>query len=358
MSISKSKDGYPQHVEHFKGSTILITGGSGSWGNELVRQLLLERPEEDYFVPERIIIFSRGEISQVAMQRKFKDARIEYVIGDVRDPVAVDDAMSRGIDYVFHLAALKHVPICENFPEEAIKTNIVGTMNLVRSAIKYKVHKFIDVSTDKAVDPINVYGMTKGVGERLVIQANCLTKNTEFLCIRGGNVLGTNGSLVPHLIQQIRTNNRITLTSESMTRFFLTLEKAIRLLFFATEEGQGGETYVMNMPSFYIRDLAEILIEHYGNNSTRIDIIGKREGEKLHEVLISKHEVPYTRYVNGDYHVIYPQINTGRSNFHFWDHMEFMSDVYVPLDRSFTSMDNLRDKAYLWKLLQDGRFLK
>jgi FlaA1/EpsC-like NDP-sugar epimerase len=345
--------GYPKQVEYFKDSTICITGGSGSWGQELTRQLL--EPKPLYHIPKKIIIFSRGEISQVAMQRKFNDKRIEYVIGDIRDAQAVDAVVSRGVDYIFHLAALKHVPICENQPNEAIKTNIIGTQNIIEAALKYKVKKLIDVSTDKAVDPINVYGMTKGVGERLVIQANCLTKDTDFLCIRGGNVLGTNGSLVPMLINQIKTNNRITITDAEMTRYFLTLKKAIELLFFATCEGQGGEIYVMNMPSFHIMDLANILIEYYGNKGTRIDTIGSREGEKLHETLISHHEVSRTSLVNANYHVIYPKLNTGRNNFHIWDHLDFASPV--SLKSSFTSQDNLKDKDYLEGLLKEGGFL-
>lgn len=348
----------------FKDKTVLITGGSGSWGQELTRQLLNEEPfwigpDECSTLrhsPNKIIIFSRGEISQVAMDRKFKNPKIEFVIGDIRDEEAVDEVFSRGIDYVYHLAALKHVPICENQPKEAVKTNIIGTQNVIKAAIKYKVKKFIDVSTDKAVDPVNIYGMTKGVGERMVIQANCLTNDTEFLCIRGGNVLGTNGSLVPHIINQIRTVNRVTLTSAEMTRYFLTLEKAIGLLFFATEVGLGGEIYVMNMPSFYIHDLIDILIDCYGDKSTKIDIIGKREGEKIHEVLISKQDVPYTSLVNKDYHVIYPQINVNRKNFHMWDHLDFASPVSI--HSSFTSKDNLKDKAYLTQLLKEGGFLK
>ena len=177
----------------FKDKTILIDGGSGSWGNELTTQLLEKEPK-------KIIIFSRGELAQVNMERKFRNNIIEYVIGDIRDADAVDRLFQRGIDYVFHLAALKHVPVCENQPQEAIKTNINGTINLINAAIKYKVKKFIDVSTDKAVAPTNLYGMTKSVGEKLTIQANNLTNDTDFVCIRGGNVLGSNGSVVPFFI--------------------------------------------------------------------------------------------------------------------------------------------------------------
>jgi len=327
----------------FKNKVVLISGGTGSWGQELTKQLLEKQPN-------KIIVFSRGEISQVAMQRKFNDKRIEFAIGDVRDMDAVDAVMSKGVDYVFHLAALKHVPICENQPDEAIKTNIQGTQNVIRAAIKYKVKKFIDVSTDKAVDPINTYGMTKGIGERLVIQANCQTKDTDFLCVRGGNVLGTNGSLVPFLIDQIKTHNKVLITDSGMTRYFLTLEKAIHLLFFAVEHGRGGETYVMNMPSFHITDLVDILIEHYGNEQTIKQVIGKREGEKIHEVLISAHEISRTQCVNENYHVIYPQLNL--NGVAFWD-MELTNPIFS----SFTSKEALQDKSVLHQLLKEGGFL-
>ena len=326
----------------FKDQTILISGGSGSWGRELTRQLL----EKD---PKKIIIFSRGEIAQVDMCRKFNDDRIQYVIGDVRDAVEVNAAFAMGIDYVFQLAALKHVPICENQPREAIKTNILGTINLIDAAIKYKIKKFIDISTDKAADPSNLYGMTKAIGEKLTIQANCLTKDTEFICIRGGNVLGTNGSLVPYVIDQIKTNNEVKVTDERMTRFFLTLPQAIELLFFAVEKGVGGETYIMNMPSFYIIDLIKCLVESYGNAQTKIKIIGIREGEKIHEVLISEHEVPYTKYVNENYYVIAPQLKTGRV---------YAKNAVVPaLTDALTSAHNLRSKEYLSELLKIGGWL-
>jgi FlaA1/EpsC-like NDP-sugar epimerase len=327
----------------FKDKTILISGGSGSWGRELTKQLLAKEPRE-------IIIFSRGEISQVDMERTFNNPLIRYVIGDVRDKEAIDRVME-GTDFVFQLAALKHVPICENQPREAIKTNILGTLNLIDSAIKHKVKKFIDVSTDKAADPSNLYGNTKAVGEKLTIQANCLTKDTDFICIRGGNVLGTNGSLVPYVIEQIRTTNRVKVTDERMTRFFLTLPEAIELLFKATAVGIGGETYIMNMPSFKIIDLVNLLVNFYGNSETKIDITGIREGEKLHEVLVTEHEGARAQIINGDFMVIYPQINTGRKYKHLFDSQEF-------LNKPLTSQDNLKDIDFLKKLLQRGGWLK
>ena len=323
------------------GRHILITGGTGSWGQELTRQLLKHNPRQ-------ITIFSRGEIAQVSMERSFNDKRLKFVIGDVRDRDAVDRAM-RDVDYVYHLAALKHVPICENYGEEAIKTNILGTINLTASAIKNGVKKLIDVSTDKAVAPVNMYGMTKGIGERLSIQANCLTSETDFICIRGGNVLGTNGSVVPYIINQIHAGREVLITDSDMTRFFLTLQQAIHLLFEATDLGMGGETFVMNMPSFYIRDLVDVLIEYYGTSETKIKEIGKREGEKTHEVLIAEGEVDRAMVVDSNYYVIYPQVDTGRA---YPGRMKASFPAH-----GFSSADNLKDKDYLRGLLKQGGWL-
>jgi FlaA1/EpsC-like NDP-sugar epimerase len=270
----------------FSGKKILITGGTGSWGNELTSQLLEKNPEE-------IRIFSRGEFAQVSMKRKFNDSRINFFIGDVRDFNAINLAC-KGIDIIFHLAALKHVPICEEQPYEAIKTNIVGTENIIKAAINNRVLKVIDVSTDKAVVPINAYGMTKAIGEKLIIHANKLSNHTRFTCIRAGNVLGTNGSVVPFFINMIKNNNQITITDLNMTRFFLTLKDSITLLFKAIEVSFGGETFVVHMPSFYIKDLASALIKVYGNDKTKIIETGIRPGEKIDEVLVSKHEVDNT----------------------------------------------------------------
>lgn len=327
----------------FKNKTILITGSTGSWGQELAKQLLEKNPM-------KVVAFSRGELAQVNMQRKFNDDRIEYVIGDVRDADAVDRLFSRGVDYVFHLAALKHVPVCENQPQEAIKTNVNGTVNVVNAAIKHKVRKVIDVSTDKAVSPTNLYGFTKAIGEKLAIQANNLTEDTNFVCIRGGNVLGSNGSVVPFFIDQIQKHNKISLTDGSMTRYFLTLPEAIGLLFQATEVSVGGETYVMNMPSFYISDVAKALIAHYGNGGTTIEEVGVRSGEKMDEELVSQHEAKRAYIFNDDYYIILPDIHINRN----YRYVENLNKVDF---EKFTSANNIKDIEYLNGLLNKGGFL-
>ena len=281
----------------FNNSRILITGGTGSWGQTLTRMLL------EKYNPKEIIVFSRGELQQVLMQRKFQNPKIKYVIGDVRDYEAIKFA-TVGVDYIFHMAALKHVPICEEHPQEAIKTNITGTTNIVNASILNGVKKVIDVSTDKAVEPVNLYGMTKSVGEKVIIQANDLSTATKFVCIRGGNVMGSNGSVIPYFIDQIKSGGPITITDIRMTRFFLTLEEAIELLFKAAEDSIGGETFVMNMPACYITEIAEILMEQHG--PVEIKEIGGRPGEKLDEMLISKHESPMAYYYDENYFVILP----------------------------------------------------
>jgi FlaA1/EpsC-like NDP-sugar epimerase len=309
----------------FNGKTIFISGATGSWGQTLTRMLLSN------YSPKEIICFSRGELQQVLMQRKFQDPRLKFIIGDVRDYEAVRFAM-RDVDIVFHLAALKHVPICEDHPQEAIKTNITGTTNIVNAAIENGVDKVIDVSTDKAVEPLNLYGMTKSVGEKLIIQGNELSNHTKFVCIRGGNVMGSNGSVIPYFVEQIKSGGPVTITDLNMTRFFLTLEEAITLLFKASEDSIGGETFVMNMPACYIKDVASVLMDHYG----QVDVkeIGSKPGEKLDEMLISKHEAPLSYYYDKNYFVILPvkrtpKLETKYSTMPKYNQSEFSSKTFI-----------------------------
>lgn len=328
----------------YKDKVILITGGTGSWGNELTRQLL-------NMDVKKIIIFSRGELAQVQMQRKFQDERLEFVIGDVRDKEALEEA-TIGVDYIFHLAALKHVPVCEKQGQEVVKTNIIGTINLVNASIKNKVKKVIDVSTDKAVAPLNLYGMSKGIGEKLVIQANDYSKDTRFACIRAGNVLGSNGSVVPFFIEQIKKYNKITLTHKDMTRYFLTIPEAISLLFKAAENCIGGEIFVMKMPSCKIVDLAKVLIKHYGNSETKIEETGIRPGEKLHEELISAHELLNTYEFNHNYYLIAPNVISEEMKKHY--KFDSMKRLLVP---ETSLKDKMMTEEEIEAMLRKGNFL-
>lgn len=325
----------------FNDSRIFVSGATGSWGQTLITQLL-----NNYNVRE-IICFSRGEIQQVVMKRKFNNPKLKFVIGDVRDLDAVKSAM-RDVDYVFHLAALKHVPVCEELPLEAIKTNINGTSNIIAAAIENRVKKVIDVSSDKAVEAVNLYGMTKAVGEKLIIQANDISQYTKFVCIRGGNVMGSNGSVIPFFIDQIRSGGPLTFTDKRMTRFFLTLQEAIGLLFKASENSIGGETFVMNMPACYITNLAEVLMNKYGTVETVEN--GIRPGEKLDEILVSRHESPLTYEYDENYFVILP-IGANGALLDKYSHLKKFSYT------EFTSKTKLLNKVEIEKMLMKGKFL-
>ncbi|MNW25474.1 UDP-glucose 4-epimerase [compost metagenome] len=326
----------------FKDKTILITGGTGSWGYELTRKLLKKAPRE-------IRILSRNEFSQVKMQRTFQSDVIKFIIGDVRDYEAVHEAC-RGVDYVFHLAALKHVPVCEEYPQEALKTNVLGTENIIKASIEQRVEKVIDVSTDKAVDPINFYGMTKALGEKLMIRANRLSPHTRFVCIRGGNVLGTNGSVVPLFKQQILDGQDLTLTQKDMTRFFLTVSEAIDLLLEASHAAIGGETFVMKMNACLITDLAKTLGKYLSKQEVGFKEIGIRPGEKLHEDLVSPYESPYTYKYSEQYYVILPSHPSGELVERYKTYPAVTFDKYH-------SNANLLDEEGIANLLKRGGML-
>ncbi len=327
----------------FEKQTILVTGATGSWGHELVRQLLEKNPKE-------IRIFSRNESSQVAMQRQFANEKLVFIIGDIKEKDCIIEACA-GVDYVFHLAALKHVPVCEDQPLEALKTNVIGTQNVIEAAIKNQVKKVVYISTDKAANPSNFYGFTKAMGERLIIHANMLKTNTRFVCVRGGNVLGTNGSVIHVFKDQIESKNLIGITDKRMTRFFLTLEDAIKLLFKASYESVGGEIFVMKMPTCKILDLAEVLIEASGKKTVEIVELGIRPGEKLHEILFSEYESKNTIVFDENYYVILPTIDIPSLRKHY---RGFPS---VKLE-SYNSSEALMTKQELKGLLLKGGFLK
>lgn len=280
----------------------LITGGTGSWGYELTKQLLAKP------TTNKVVIYSRNEFKQVEMQRHFNNDKLHFIIGDVRDRESLEIAC-QNIDTVYHLAALKHVPICENQPYEAIKTNIIGTQNVIQASIKNNVINTIFVSTDKAVAPNNLYGDTKAIAERLIIHANTLTNKTKFVCIRAGNVIGSNGSIIPYFKQKIKNDNVIPITDPNMTRYYLSLSKAISLIFKAEEIALPGEIIVMKMPSCSLQYLAECMKEKYGNEDTKIEIIGIREGEKIDEMLISQHEASRAISIDQDFYAIVPEFS-------------------------------------------------
>ncbi|WP_226674109.1 polysaccharide biosynthesis protein [Rossellomorea aquimaris] len=329
----------------FTNKKILITGGTGSWGHELVSQLLEKKPKE-------IRIFSRNESSQVSMSRKFEnDPVLKFVIGDVRDKGAVFEA-AKGIDFIFHLAALKHVPVCEYQPLEALKTNVYGTQNVIDAAIANSVTKVINISTDKAANPSNFYGFTKAMGEKLIINANVLTDKTKFVCVRGGNVLGTNGSVIHVFKHGISTKSKIGITDKKMTRFFLTIKDAIKLLFKATFESHGGEIFVMKMPTCKIIDLAQVLIDQYSKDQeVVIEELGIRPGEKLHELLLTEFESLNTIVYDNEYFVILPTIPIEGLTEYYEDFPKVDLDTY-------SSSDNIIPYNQIKTMLKDGGFLE
>jgi len=265
---------------NWKEKVILVTGGTGSFGKKFIEIILNE------YNPGKMIIFSRDELKQHEMRQSgFQDERLRYFIGDVRDYDRLRRAFD-GVDYVVHAAALKQVPACEYNPMEAVKTNILGSSNVIDAALDAKVEKVIALSTDKAVNPINLYGATKLAAEKLFIQSNAYAggKKTRFSCVRYGNVVGSRGSVVPLFIRQ-REHGVVTVTDERMTRFWISLEQGVRFVIRCLTEMHGGEVFVPKIPSMKVSDLAKAMAPE-----AEINYIGIRPGEKLHEVLISEDE--------------------------------------------------------------------
>jgi len=326
----------------FEGKKIFITGGTGSWGHELVRQLLWQQPS-------KIVIYSRSEASQVAMKREFDDPRLHFCIGDIRDKEALT-AASAGMDYMYHLAALKHVPVCEDQPYEALKTNVTGTANVIEAAIENAVDKVIYISTDKAANSSNFYGLTKAIGEKLIVHANMLSTHTKFVCVRGGNVLGTNGSVIHLFMNQIRHKREVGITDANMTRFFLTLGDAIKLLFKASKEAIGGEIFVMVMPSCRIVDLADVLAEELGVDQYQTRELGVRPGEKIHEILYSEYESQSTVIYDHEYLVILPTLDIPGLKDAYRSYPSVKREVYC-------SADSLMSREEIRHMLVKGGFL-
>jgi len=267
-----------------KNKSILITGGTGSFGQKFLEKII----SADF---KQIRILSRDEKKQEDLRNKMHNSKIKFYIGDVRDKSSIAEAF-KNIDYVFHAAALKQVPSCEFYPLEAIKTNTLGTQNVVDLCIKNKIKKMVLLSTDKAVYPINSMGLSKALAERIVIsKSRNLKSNDTMLCItRYGNVIGSRGSVIPLFLEQIDKNKEITITDGKMTRFMMSLNDSIDLVLYAMKNGKQGEIFVLKSPSSTIDLIAKTLIKTR-NSKSKIKIIGTRHGEKDHEVLVSKEEM-------------------------------------------------------------------
>ena len=266
----------------FKNKTLLITGGTGSFGNAVLNRFLKSDIKE-------IKIFSRDEKKQDDMRRLYKSKKIKFFIGDVRDPLSIEGAMAN-TDYVFHAAALKQVPSCEFFPVEAVKTNIIGTENVLNSAINNKVEKIICLSTDKAVYPINAMGISKAMMEKVFVAKSRNSGKTKIIGTRYGNVMGSRGSVIPLFIEQIKAGKPITITDPKMTRFMMTLDDAVELVLYAFKNGNQGDLFVQKSPAATVSVLAKALVELYKSKSP-VKEIGIRHGEKMYETLVTKEEM-------------------------------------------------------------------
>ena len=302
------------------GKVILVTGGTGSFGRRFTEIAL-----KDYNVVA-LRILSRDELKQLQMDRRFKDPRIRFLLGDVRDKDRLYRAMN-GVDIVVHAAALKQVPSAEYNPLEAVKTNVMGAANVIDAAIDNDVKKAMFISTDKAVHPVNLYGATKLVAEKLFVQANAYSGGrTHFGCVRYGNVVGSRGSVIPLFLQQ-RGSGTVTITDERMTRFWITLEGGVRFAISCIERMVGGEVFVPKTPSMRLKDIVRTIAPE-----ARKKIIGMRPGEKLHEELITREEAPRTTEFDR-YYVIQPEHS-------FWESGNHHGGKYVHPDFQYGSDTN------------------
>ena len=286
----------------FKGKKVLITGGTGSLGSALTQRLLTENVDT-------IRIFSRNENKQLEMDSKFHDDRLRFLLGDVRDYNRLTRACE-DIDIVFHAAALKHVPIIEYNPFEAIKTNVMGSQNVIDACLEEDVEKAICIGTDKAVSPLNTYGATKLLMEKLFITASNYLKNerhkTKFIALRYGNVLGSSGSVIPKFINQIKNNGKITITDPNMTRFSISMDEALDFILKVTEIGKGSEIFVPKLKAYSLMDVKDALFDLLGK--TDEEIVGIRAGEKVNEVLINKDEMKYCWEYRDMYLIVNPSV--------------------------------------------------
>lgn len=279
----------------FKNETLLIAGGTGSFGNAVLRRFL----ESDL---KEIRVLSRDEKKQDDMRKKYNSPKLKFHIGDVRDPQSVMNAV-RGVDHIYHAAALKQVPSCEFHPLEAVKTNVLGTENVLEAAIQCGVKRVVVLSTDKAVYPINAMGISKAMMEKVAVAKSRSSAQTVINVTRYGNVMASRGSVIPLFIEQIRAGKPITLTDPNMTRFMMTLDDAVDLVLYAFEHGQPGEIFVQKAPAATIEVLAKALTALVGKPEHEVRVIGTRHGEKLYEALLSREEMVAAEDLGGYYRV-------------------------------------------------------
>ncbi|MBA2340147.1 MAG: polysaccharide biosynthesis protein [Pyrinomonadaceae bacterium] len=333
---------------------IVVTGGTGSLGKVLVRRLL----SGELGKPKQITVFSRDEAKQHEMRLAYQHRKIatdeviyhnfeqllQFRIGDVRDFHSINTVL-RNADVVFNAAALKQVPSCEYFPFEAVQTNIIGAENIVRAICEnhLPVEIVVGISTDKACKPVNVMGMTKAVQERIFIRANLDSPDTQYICVRYGNVLASRGSVIPLFHEQIRRGGPVTITTTEMTRFLLSLEQAVDTIFAALQEGTRGETYIPRVPSARVVDVAKVLI---GDRRIKTVVSGVRPGEKLHEILVSEEEASRT-IERGNYYVILPVLPELRPS----------SQLESPLGKEYSSADDLMTETEVAEMLRKHELL-
>jgi UDP-glucose 4-epimerase len=333
---------------------IVVTGGTGSLGKVLVRRLL----SGELGKPKSILVFSRDEAKQHAMRLAYQSRKaatdeviyrnfeqlLQFQIGDVRDYHRLS-AVLRNADVVFNAAALKQVPSCEYFPFEAVQTNIIGPENTVQAIRENRlpIETVIGISTDKACKPVNVMGMTKAIQERIFVQANMDCPNTRFICVRYGNVLASRGSVIPLFHEQIRSGGPITITTPDMTRFLLSLDKAVDTVFAALKQANRGETFIPRVPSARVIDIAEVLI---GDRPIKTTVTGIRPGEKIHEILVSEEEAHRTTE-RGNYYVIMPML----------PELLLQEVTEKTLEGEYSSADNVMAKGNLAKLLKKYKLL-
>lgn len=283
----------------FKDKNLLITGGTGSFGNAIVSRFLENELNE-------IRIFSRDEKKQDEMRKKYNNPKLKFYLGDVRDSGSLISAV-RGVNYIFHAAALKQVPSCEFYPLEAVKTNIIGTENVIETSINCGVQRVVCLSTDKAVYPINAMGISKAMMEKIIVAKSRNSQGTIFCVTRYGNVMGSRGSVIPLFANQVRSKKEITITDPNMTRFMMTLDDAVDLVLYAFQNGKNGDIFVQKSPAATIKTLSHALVDLLGTKNHPINTIGTRHGEKLFEVLLSREEMSVADDL-GQYYRISPDM--------------------------------------------------